>query len=154
VANKQIDGIQCTILWHVDDLKISYDNPKVVDKIIKNIENKYGKEAPLTIKQGLHHKYLGMTIDYSVKGKVKVFMSQYIHELLTRLRDDMDGAASPHLFIINSLSPEKLGEDDAAVFNHNAAKLLFLCKRDCPDIQIAVAFLCTWVLIHVRMILV
>jgi Reverse transcriptase (RNA-dependent DNA polymerase) len=147
VANKQIDGSQCTILWHVDDLKISHENPQVVDNIIKLIENKFGKEAPLTIKRGLCHEYLGMTIDYSAKGKVKVFMSQYIQELLTGLPDDMDGEAktpaSPHLFTINLLNPEKLGEDDAAMFHHHVAKLLFLCKRARPDIQTAVAFLCT-----------
>ena len=28
-------------------------------------------------------------------------------------------------------------------FHHNVAKLLFLCKRACPDLQTAVAFLCT-----------
>ena len=28
-------------------------------------------------------------------------------------------------------------------FHHNVAKLLFLCKHACPDIQTAVAFLCT-----------
>ena len=30
VANKMIDGKQCTILWHVDDLKISHMDPAVV----------------------------------------------------------------------------------------------------------------------------
>merc|ERR1712115_516330 len=30
VANKTIKGAQCTICWHVDDLKISHVNPEVV----------------------------------------------------------------------------------------------------------------------------
>jgi hypothetical protein len=29
VANKTINGKQCTILWHVDDLKISHEDPEV-----------------------------------------------------------------------------------------------------------------------------
>ena len=33
VANKMIDGKQCTILWHVDDLKISHVDPGVVTTI-------------------------------------------------------------------------------------------------------------------------
>ena len=43
VANATIEGKQCTILWYVDDNKISHVNPKVVDDIIKKIESKFGK---------------------------------------------------------------------------------------------------------------
>ncbi len=39
VANKMIDGKQCTILWHVDDLKISHVNPEVNNGIIKLIND-------------------------------------------------------------------------------------------------------------------
>lgn len=35
VINKQIEGSQCTILWHVDGLKISHKNPNVVTSVIK-----------------------------------------------------------------------------------------------------------------------
>ena len=43
VANVQIENKQCTILWYVDDNKISHVNPKVVDDIIERIESKFGK---------------------------------------------------------------------------------------------------------------
>eukprot|EP00978_Attheya_sp_CCMP212_P041395 scaffold236983_cov49-Attheya_sp.AAC.1 len=36
-----------------------------------------------------------------------------------------------------------LDEDNATLFHHNMAKLLFLCKRARPDTQTAVSFLCT-----------
>jgi hypothetical protein len=55
VANKTIDGKQCTILWHVDNLKISHVNPKVVTSVIKQLEAEFGKEAPLTITRGKTH---------------------------------------------------------------------------------------------------
>jgi hypothetical protein len=48
VANKTIDGHQCTILWHVDNLKISHMDAKVNTNIIKLIDDEFGKEAPLT----------------------------------------------------------------------------------------------------------
>ena len=49
VANKKIHGEQCTIVWHVDDLKISHKNPKVATQIISLLEDEYRtKEAPLT----------------------------------------------------------------------------------------------------------
>ena len=48
VMNNTIDGAQCTILWHVDDLKISHVKPNVVTKVIKQLEAEFGIEAPLT----------------------------------------------------------------------------------------------------------
>ena len=38
VANKMIEGKQCTIVWHVDDNKISHVNSQVVDQVIVEIE--------------------------------------------------------------------------------------------------------------------
>jgi hypothetical protein len=59
----------------------------------------------------------------------------------------MDGeaaiAAGNHLFEVNKKDPVMLEEDKATMFHHNVAKLLFLCKRARPDMQTAVAFLCT-----------
>ena len=38
VANKTVNGKQCTILWHVDDLKkISHEDPAVVEGIVKKL---------------------------------------------------------------------------------------------------------------------
>jgi hypothetical protein len=116
----------------------------VVTDVIKQIEKEFGKEAPLTIMRGKTHDYLGMTLDYSVEGKVQIKMFDYIENMLKELPVDMDGeSATPapnHLFEVNS---EKLEKDKADMFHHNVAKLLFLCKRARPDIQTAVAFLCT-----------
>ena len=77
VANKILNGKQITIVWHVDNLKISHEDHKVVTELINKIDFKYGKDArgnkvPLTIQQGKVHEYLGMIIDYRVKGKVKI----------------------------------------------------------------------------------
>jgi hypothetical protein len=36
-----------------------------------------------------------------------------------------------------------LDEETATMFHHNKAKLLFLCKCARPDIQTAIALLCT-----------
>ena len=43
VTNKIINDTQCTITWHVDDLKISHKDPTVVSNIIKEIEKVYGE---------------------------------------------------------------------------------------------------------------
>jgi hypothetical protein len=48
VTNWVINGSQCTILWHVDDLKISHVDPNVVTKVVSQLKGTFGVEAPLT----------------------------------------------------------------------------------------------------------
>ena len=146
VANKQINGQQCTLVWHVDDMKISHAHSQVVTDIIKQLEQEFGKEAPLTIRRGKVHDYLGMILDFSLPGKVQIKMEEYIKNMLMELPEDMAGLATTpaadHLFKIND-TPTHLTDEAAMLFHHNVAKLLFLCKRARPDLQTAVAFLST-----------
>jgi hypothetical protein len=75
VVKKTINGKQCTVLWHMDDTKVSHEDPEVVTQVLEMFEGVYGsKDAPLTITRGKVHDYLGMTIDYRVKGKVGITM--------------------------------------------------------------------------------
>jgi Reverse transcriptase (RNA-dependent DNA polymerase) len=46
VANKTIKGKQCTILWHVDDLKISHVEKAVVEEVLVRLGKVFGNEAP------------------------------------------------------------------------------------------------------------
>ena len=146
VVNKTIDGKQCTIVWHVDDLKISHVDKEVVSDIITKLSNEFGKEAPLTIKRGKVHDYLGMVLDYSEPGKVKIVMEKYIEGILNEMPADMTGVspspAANHLFDVNP-EAQKLVPEKQEFFHHVVAQLLFLCKRARPDIQTAVSFLCT-----------
>jgi hypothetical protein len=146
VANKMINGKQYTVLWHVDDIKISHVDYDVVTDVLKLLDLEYGKEAPLTVTRGKFHEYLGMTIDYSVSGKVKITTKNYVKNMIADLPHDMAGQsatpASSFLFQVNE-DAEKLSEEKAQFFHHNVEKLLFLCKRARPDIQTSVAFLCT-----------
>jgi hypothetical protein len=93
VANKTVHGRQCTVLWHVDDLKISHEDPDVVTSLIGHLEQTFGQEAPLTIMRGNVHEYLGMTIDYGVPGKVKISMNDYVRNVIEEVPEDMDGVA-------------------------------------------------------------
>jgi Reverse transcriptase (RNA-dependent DNA polymerase) len=43
VANATIDGTQCTIVWYVDDTKISHFKPCVVTNVISMLESHFGK---------------------------------------------------------------------------------------------------------------
>jgi hypothetical protein len=146
VANKMVKSNQCTVLWHVDDLKISHVDKSVVDGLLGRLNEKYGKEDPLTVTRGKIHEYLGMTIDFTITGMVSIRMDDYVEGILDEAREDMEGvAATPaadHLFQVNE-DGEKLKETDAQYFHTMTAKLLFLSKRARPDVQEAVAFLTT-----------
>ena len=117
-------------------------------KVIDLLESEFGKEVPLIRTRGPVHEYLGMAIDFSVTGKAKFSMIDYMKNMQEGLPDDMSGEsvtpASNHFFTVNP-DAEQLNTAEAKLYHHNTAKLLFLCKRACPDIQTAVAFLCTWV---------
>ena len=41
VANKSIDGTQCTIAWYVDDNILSHVKPSVVDNVIGKIKEHF-----------------------------------------------------------------------------------------------------------------
>jgi hypothetical protein len=146
VMNKMEGGKQCTVLWHVDDVKVSHVDTAVTEAVLDRLNVRYGQETPLTVTRGLVHEYLGMTIDYSTEGKVVIRMEDYVEDMLSEVPDDMTGtAATPaaeHLFKVDE-GAKALIEADSDLFHSITAKLLFLCKRARPDIQTPIAFLCT-----------
>ena len=89
--NKVVAGCQCTILFHVDDLKISHKNPDVVTNIINKLEKHYSGLMPFFKSRGKVHDYLGMTFEYSKYGKVKITMYQFINGLILKALECQGG---------------------------------------------------------------
>jgi len=79
-------------------------DPKVVNAVIKKLEAKLGQESPLVTSQGKKIEYLGMCIDYTMRGKVKISMYDFIDKMLAELPSDINGVsttpAALHLFNI------------------------------------------------------
>jgi len=46
VANKTVNGKQLTITWHVDDLKVSHVDATVVNELLLQLDDEFGKETP------------------------------------------------------------------------------------------------------------
>lgn len=137
-VNKQVKGQQCTIAWHVDDLKISCVDQTVIENIISKLEERYGKEAPLTVTRGKIHDYLGMNIDYSQKGKVIFCMKEFVEQIIKGAPEELLGGpratpAANHLFDMDD-GTAKLDQERKEIFHHFVAKLLYLCKRTQPDV--------------------
>ena len=155
VVNKTVDGSQCTILWHVDDLRISHVDERVVSDVIEALSGEYGDIMPLTVSRGKVHDYLGMVFDYTTDGDVLVQMYQYIEELIRNAPERYKvgvGSATPapsHLYEVRDQQGggvNKLTEKMREEYHSLTAQCLFLAKRARPDLQTAVAFHCTRVL--------
>jgi hypothetical protein len=147
VATKHIDGYQMTLVWHVDDLKVSHKKEKAIDQFLKWLESKYGNEEinKMKAKRGKKHDYLGMILDYTEKGKVKIDMTDYVKAMIREFPEELKGRtttpASERIFEVNESS--KLNDEQREIFHTFVAKALFVAKRSRPDIQVPVAFLCT-----------
>ena len=141
VANATINEKQCTIVWYVDDNKISHVDPKVVDDIIAKIESKFGKMSQT---RGTEHDFLGMTMKYKDK-KVKIGMKKHILKAINSFSDDITrNAATPATsYLFKTRDSPKLDEERADNFHSVTAALIYVSRRSRLDIQTAVAFLCT-----------
>ena len=78
IMNKIVNGKQCTVRWHVDDLKISHVDESVVEDLVSKLQKKHGNETPLTVAHGKVHDCLGMTINFSMPGKVAFLMCDHV----------------------------------------------------------------------------
>ena len=112
MVNKTINGHQMTLVWHVDDLKVSHVDAKEVGKYIQQMEETFGKDTPLSVSCGRTHDYLGMTLDFHNKGEVQIDMEHYIDMMLHNAPKEMEGVSSTpaaaHLFKTNPEDPNLL----------------------------------------------
>jgi len=87
VANKLVDGKELTLVWHVDDIKASHCSKQVVSNYIEWLHKTYkcifeDRSGALKISWGLMHDYLGMQLDFSILGKLKLTMVPYVRPCL------------------------------------------------------------------------
>ena len=82
VANRKVKGSQHTVRFHVDDVMSSHLKPSVNRDFLKWLNKKYGNYGEVKATTGKIHDYLGMTFDFSVKGKVSVDMAPYINSMV------------------------------------------------------------------------
>ena len=142
VANAQIKGSQCTIVWYVDDNKISHKEQTVVNDIIQRIEAKFG---PMTKTQGDDHEFLGMQLHFNCVDKtVKILMQTYLDEAIHQSPLDVRrAAATPATKTLFKIDPNAapLSPPEFDRFRSVVCKLLYVALRGRPDILLAVVFL-------------
>ena len=144
VANAEIKGAQCTIVWYVDDNKISHVDETVVSDVIKRIESKFGK---MTVTRGLEHEFLGMKIVFDRETKTaKITMASYLREAIEEsgmaIVREAATPATHNLFEVGENS-QSLHAKEADVFRRIVCKLLYVGIRARSDILTALSYLTT-----------
>ena len=86
ITNKTINGKQLTLLWHVDDIKISHIDKQVIFNFIKWLKKTYKHifedvSGVMKVSCGKFHIYLGMQLNLSMQGQVSVTMNLYIQAM-------------------------------------------------------------------------
>jgi Reverse transcriptase (RNA-dependent DNA polymerase) len=142
IANKMVNGKQSTIVWYVDDTKISHVDSAVVTSIIEAMEGYFGK---MTVTRGKDHVFLGMHIHLNDNKTVDIIMKSYIEQAIEDFGEAITFASTParkNLFDIRQESP-RLNEERAEVFHGIVQKMLYVAQRARIDVLLAIAFLCT-----------
>ena len=149
VANKMVNGKQLTLTWHVDDVKVSHVEKKVVDDFIDWVQEKYGQITPVKPSRGKVHDCLAMILNFIKQGKVIVDVRRHVDNLVKKFKCLNElGVAKPktpageHLFKVRE-DVAKLDQEKAEEFHSVVAAALFVCKRARDDMQPTVSFLCT-----------
>ena len=107
VANKVINGEQCTIAWYVDDNIITHKDKGVLKDVFSKICDVFGK---MELNVGDTHQFLGMTIKLHQDSKmIEVGMKGQLIEAIElfelqygKLESRYTSPAGHHLFEINS----------------------------------------------------
>ena len=132
VANELINGKQHTVSWHVDDLKGSHIDPKVNDEFQEWLQKEFGQIKDVAGTRGKRHVHLGMTLDHSTPGEVKVDMIDCVRDTIEDFPIELDGkvatAQNEHLF--DASKGKKLGPMKSEAFH------AICCQGFVPDLQV------------------
>ena len=141
VLNKIVNGKQSTVLIHVDDLLCLCSDPKAHKDLAELLKNRFDETKWVNEKV---LSYLGMTLDFSVVGRIRVTMEGFIHDVLSENLADNKATTPATNALFTAAEEDELLDVTSLKKNHSlAVKLLYLSKRVRPDIATAVAYLVT-----------
>ena len=146
VANKVINGNQCTMAWHVNDAIASHDEQKVFDELGEQMKFRFGE---MNITTGTKHSFLGMKINIDEENRtVEIEMKDQINKLIAKFEEDsgedikkkVSTPATHNLFKVE-ITTEELETKRSDIFHSTTASLLYIMKRARPDIETSVSYL-------------
>lgn len=111
------------------------------------LNKKYGEHKQVGATRGQVHEYLGMSLDYSKKGKIIIATRDYVQDMLEDFSVALLSNATPAgIGLFGQYQKDKpvnwLSTKMKEEFHIMTAKALFRSTRGRPDIQPTVAYLC------------
>jgi Reverse transcriptase (RNA-dependent DNA polymerase) len=138
-SNKK--GVQCTVCVHVDDLLIMSVSEGMIKDLTDGLTKRYGE---ITLKHGPVSNYLGMVLDFTHAGEVRVTMCGYVDEILKS--SGVPGTArtpgTDGLFDVRDTALP-VPEEVRAWFHKHVAMILYPAKRAKPELLTAASYLAT-----------
>ena len=145
VANKVINGDTCTVVFYVDDNKISHKDPEVVQQVIDQLSKKFGKLTVNKVKPNKPFDFLGMNVTLREDKKFEIEMKDQLREAISWFGEEITikptSPAGRNLFVVDEES-ELLDDEKSETFHSTVAKLLYISQRARPDIEVTASFLC------------
>ncbi len=137
VVNKTVDDTQMTICFHMDDCKIESPH-NMIDWLQQEYESIFEDgSGQMTVSRGRvqQHKYLRMTLDYTICSQVNISMLDYVSKIIKAFdkKEPKGGgtkssAAPDNLFKVNK-DCKKLRPEKAVEFHNLVAKTLAICHQ-------------------------
>ncbi len=138
--NKIVDGVQITILLHVDDFFITCKLKKALEEAKQMLIGAFDK---VTFHEGDVHNYLKMKFDFSHPHYVSINQYGFINSL-TEYYNVTETELVPASKDLRKICDSPvLNESAKDGFHSLAYKMLYLAKRTRPDIMVATHFLST-----------
>ena len=135
------DGIQVTVVFHVDDVMITSCNQLLVDEFEKSVVAAYEN---VSVTKGKKHSYLGRLFDFSVENDCRVSMSGYINGVMED-ENVVGTASSPASNDLYKINPDavRLNVSESKHFYSVVQRLLYLTVQFRRDLGVAIGFLTT-----------
>ena len=141
----RIDGDnQMTIMFHINDLMLCHVDSSITTKYIKLLDNIYGSKDPLTMTRGKIDKYLGMTIDFTLKTGCSITQYDFVKKMWNDLDEGLKGPcrnnlAADFLFKVDPKA-EALNQKRKEEYHKTTAKCIWLSQCSRPDLQLSIGF--------------
>ena len=133
---------------------MSHRKRKVNDRMIKYLHQECENISDdglgkMSVSRGKLHEYLGLTLDYTVCGQVRIMMLSYIEGIITTFdkadpkgKGTKSSAAHNNIFVVNEYC-KKLNQEKVVEFYNLVVNNFYTKYKARPDTCAAIVFLIT-----------
>ena len=135
-----VDGEQCTIIWYVNNIKLSHKDEKVAKSALDKIHKRF---PSLISKIGTSHKYLGLDVKFNKDKSACISMKDRVKRTIKISEMDVSRRAGSPADKNLSMIDEQfqiLDVKEKEISHACVAKSLYVSKRYRLDVQLPISF--------------